>query len=355
MLSSLEPYVASGRVQCINPLDHPAWDDLLATHPGSTFFHSAAWAKVLQRTYGFSPCYFSVLQGDRLLALLPVMEVNSPLTGRRGVALPFTDACEPLDQDSLLKEAVIPEAMRTGRERGWKYLECRGGRNLFDEAPAFQSFFNHELKLFRDERFLFARFESATRRAIRKVEKIGATIQISGSLESVNDYYSLHCKTRKKHGLPPQSFGFFRNIHEHILSSKKGVVVLARRAHDLIAGAIFFHFGDQAIYKFGASDESFQELRGNNLVMWGAIRWYAGKGLKTLNFGRTSVTNEGLRRFKNGWGAEERKSEYVRYDIPGNRYLVGKDGASGWHNHVFRLLPIFASRMLGAALYRHTA
>ena len=355
MLSPLPLCVASDQVHCINPLEYPGWDALLATHPGSTFFHSAAWAKVLRKTYDCSPSYFAVLEGDRLLALLPVMEVNSPLTGRRGVTLPFTDTCEPLDDESILKDVVIPEVMRYGRERGWKYFECRGGKKLFGEAPAFQSFFSHELKLFRDEQYLFARFESSTRRAIRKVEKIGATIQVSQTLESVREYYSLHCKTRRKHGLPPQPFSFFRNIHEHILSSKKGIVVLARHADDVIAGAIYFHFGDQAIYKFGASDETFQELRGNNLVTWGAIKWYAGKGMKALNFGRTSIANEGLRRYKLGWGAKERTSEYVRYDFQQDRYLVGKDGSVGWHNHVFSLLPMFASRLLGAALYRHVA
>jgi len=355
MLSPLEPCIALDQVQRLNPLDYPGWDDLLATHPDSTFFQSTAWAKVLQKNYGFSPSYFVVLREDRLLALFPVMEVNSPLTGRRGVALPFTDSCVPLDHDSLIQKVAIPDVMGFGRERGWKYLECRGGKNFFGNVPAFQTFFTHELKLFRDEQYLFARFESSTRRAIRKVEKLGVSIQLSQTLESVREYYSLHCKTRKRHGLPPQSFGFFRNVHEQVLSAKRGMVVLARRGHDLIAGAIFFHFGDQAIYKFGASNEAFQDLRGNNLVMWSAIKWYAGKGLKTLNFGRTSVTNEGLRRFKCGWGAEERTSEYVRYDFRHNRYVIGKDGASGWHNHVFRLLPLFASRLLGSLLYRHVA
>jgi len=41
-----------------------------------------------------------------------------------------------------------------------------------------------------------------------------------------------------------------------------------RAGRNSVAGAIFFHSGGQAIYKFGASDETFQHFRGNNLVMW---------------------------------------------------------------------------------------
>ncbi|MEP6664139.1 MAG: hypothetical protein ABJC04_10785, partial [Verrucomicrobiota bacterium] len=108
----------SSPLQCINPIEHPGWDELLATHPGATFFHTAGWAKVLQDTYGHRPKYFAVLRENQLRALLPVMEVDSWLTGRRGVSLPFTDGCEPLDCDSLLQKMVFPAAMQQGRERG---------------------------------------------------------------------------------------------------------------------------------------------------------------------------------------------------------------------------------------------
>src|SRR5207249_1130974 len=110
----------------LNPVEHSHWDAFLATHPGASFFHSAAWAKVLHETYGYEPVYFTVSEDKRLLALLPVMEVNSWLTGRRGVSLPFTDACEPLDHDASFRDSIIPEAIEHGRRRGWKYLEYRG-------------------------------------------------------------------------------------------------------------------------------------------------------------------------------------------------------------------------------------
>jgi len=50
----------------LNPLDRPGWDDLLLSNPG------------------------------RLEALLPVMDVRSPITGKRGVSIPFTDDSSPV-------------------------------------------------------------------------------------------------------------------------------------------------------------------------------------------------------------------------------------------------------------------
>ena len=43
---------------------------------------------------------------------------------------------------------------------------------------------------------------------------------------------------------------------------------------------------------------TFQNLRPNNLVMWEGIKSLMQRGADTLHLGRTSMENEGLRRFK---------------------------------------------------------
>jgi hypothetical protein len=74
-----------------------------------------------------------------------------------------------------------------------------------------------------------------------------------------------------------------------------------------------------------------------------------------LHLGRTSLANAGLRRFKLAWGAREQIIEYVRYDLKLRAFVAGKDDAFGWHNRVFRLLPIGVLRLIGTLLYRHAA
>jgi lipid II:glycine glycyltransferase (peptidoglycan interpeptide bridge formation enzyme) len=133
------------------------------------------------------------------------------------------------------------------------------------------------------------------------------------------------------------------------------MIVLARHNKIPVAGAIFFQSGDRAIFKYGASDDSFQHLRGANLVMWEAIKWHAHHGAKKLHLGKTSIANEGLRKFKLGWGAEEQKIEYFKFDLRKEKFVPGKDPCFGWHNRVFQSLPVSASRLIGKVLYRHWA
>jgi hypothetical protein len=343
------------KVQPANPLQHPDWDALVTGLPNFSFFHSAAWAKVLVETYGYAPNYFVAKGINEIRSLLPLMEVDSWLTGRRGIALPFTDDCEPLCPDSGSFKTFFQNAIELGKMRGWKYLECRGGRKFFERIPASLSFYGHSLDLASDKNQQFDRLGSSVRRAIRKAEKDGVMVEISESLEAVRIFYLLHCQTRKKHGLPPQPFSFFSNIHKHILAQNSGIVAVASWQKTPIAASVYFHLGDRAIYKYGASDEKFQYLRGSNLAMWEAIKWHLQKGVKKLHLGRTSMANEGLRRFKLGWGASEEIIEYFKYDFRRKNFVTGSDEVFGWRNRIFQSLPGFMSRLTGKVLYRHWA
>lgn len=353
--SSPTERAAAATTQMVNPVRIPDWCSLLAGFSNYSFFHSAAWAKTLEDTYGYTPVYLTVGEAGAVRCVLPLMEVASRFTGRRGIALPFTDECGPLYDDRAWAHRLVQSAVGLGKSRGWKSVEFRGGRELFANAPASVSFYGHRLNLEEDEDAMFARFDGSTRRAIHKAEKSGLTVTVSSGMDAVKTFYSLHCKTRRRHGLPPQPFAFFDNICRHILSRDQGMVVAGHWRSRPVAASVYFQSGSSAVYKFGASDESFQHLRGPSLVMWEAIRRLARHGIRTLDMGRTSVSNEGLRRFKLNWGVREHQIEYVKYDLRRNAFVTEKDTATGWHNRVFRALPLGLSRMIGGALYRHLA
>ncbi|HTV62053.1 MAG TPA: GNAT family N-acetyltransferase [Verrucomicrobiae bacterium] len=346
---------AAVTVRAVNPIDHPDWDALAAAHSNCSLFHTTAWAKTLVAAYGYAPVYLQAEEAGSVRSLLPLMEVNSWLTGRRGIALPFTDECEPLYRDTGSARLLMEEALELGKSRRWKSVEFRGGSELFPGVPASLSFYGHSLNLEGGEHRLFARLESSVRRAIRKAEKSGVTVTVSRELDAMETFFSLHCRTRRKHRLPPQPFAFFRNIYEHILSQNLGMIAVARCHNRPIAASVYFHRGARAIFKYGASDDAFQQLRGVNLVMWEAIKWLAREGVRTLHLGRTSIGNEGLRRFKLGWGAEEHRINYVKFDLHQGAFVTDTDEATGWHNRLFGALPQSISRMAGAALYRHCA
>lgn len=338
----------------VNPLAEPGWDDMVAAHPAGSFFHTTPWARVLVESYGYRPVYFTVVENGTLQALLPVMEIRSVFTGRRGVSLPFTDYADPFGGEEERYRALASRAVQYGKEKRWSTLEIRGGKCPWPERMSSREFLGHRLDLARSEKEVFSSFRTNMQRNIVRAGKDGVKVEISDSTEFMEAYYRLHCITRKGHGIPPQPLRFFRKVQEHVLRRGMGFIVLATFRQAVVAGMVFFHHGRKAIYKYGASNDAGKQCRANNLVMWEAIRWYLRKGFTEFCFGRTEGENEGLREYKRGYGSQEYPLHYYKYDIARSRVTEESAGeAAGSLSRYYRMIPIPISRVVGTLVYRH--
>lgn len=340
------------KLKIVNPLDYPDWDNILTLNKNLSFFYSLVWAKILVESYRYKPVYFKLYDNNELLALIPFMEISSFLTGRRGVSLPFSDYCEPIISNKIPFQDVLNFILHYGNKAGWKFFELRGGGELYQDIPPSRFYYIHTLDLTQNEKQIFSNFRSSTARNIKKSIREGIEITKCNSIESVKEFYRLNSMTRKCHGLPPQQFRFFKKIYEHIISQKKGFVILASHLKKTIAGAIFFHYGDNAMFKYGASDKTYQHLRANNLVIWEAIKWYTQNEFKSFSFGRTDPGNLGLLQFKRGWGVKEEIIRYCKYDFKRGIFIKDHCKYNVFHR-IIEKTPISISHFIGFLLYRH--
>ena len=338
--------------EVINPLQCPFWDDLVLSHPDHSLFHTTDWARVLVESYGFAPHYLLEREGNKIIAALPFMEISNLGIGKRAVSLPFSDYCEPLLGANVHFQNVLENVIAYGKKKGWSSLEIRSKKEMPGEISPLGSYLHHELKVSEGENPLFSRFRAGTRRNIKKAVREGVEVIFRDSIEAVKRYFALHCDTRKMHGLPPQPFSFFRNVQEYILSKGKGFVALARYQGKSIAGGIYMHFGGNAIFKYGASDRRYLEVRANNMVMWEAIRFYSQNGFNTFSFGRTDSENEGLAAYKRGWGSDETTISILKYDMKNGQYINPIKRTYGIHNKIIKHLPFGISKFLGRSIYQ---
>ena len=351
--------VAAPAPRLVEPLGHPGWDAAVARLPGATVFHQTPWLRLVRETYGHLPLAWISGPTESPSAALIVVEVTSPLTGRRGVGVPFADHVPPLAPDAATANALLAAARTDGARRGWKHLEVRGWPAAAGELPAppSTSFWGHLLDLPAPEDLpnYTEALPPAARRALRRAETAGLTLSVSSAEADLQAFYDLFCRTRRRHGTPPPPAAFFQRLRQLLLVSGRGVIVLARAGTRPVAGAVYLHSGATVHYKYGASDERDQQLRANNLVMHHAIEWHARQGFSQLDFGRTSLGNEGLRRFKLGWGPRETRLDYLRFALPSGQPVSAPDRAGGWQTPFFRHLPLGVNRLLGRWLYPHLA
>jgi lipid II:glycine glycyltransferase (peptidoglycan interpeptide bridge formation enzyme) len=296
------------------------------------------------------------------------MGIRSFLTGKRGISLPFTDFCDPIVLNGIPFPDLLNCITEYGQKHDWKYLELRGGQKFLNSQhltlntrhstldihlPCSSTYYGHTLDLVKGERQIFSGLRDSTRRNIKKAVKEGIKVEISQSPDSVQEFYRLNSISRKDHGLPPQPYSFFKKVYEHILANDFGFVVLASFESKAIAGDVYFHLKEKAVYKYGASDKTFQHLRANNLLMWEGIRECIRRGCRTLSLGRTDLIHEGLLQFKRGWGATEQQTNYYRYDFRKQAFVVGPSRVTGFHNKIFKNIPIPLLNVIGTILYKH--
>ena len=347
--------LATARMVRLDPLEDSTWDRGLSKFREANCFHSSGWLRVLHDTYGFVPSGLAMTRGSAVTALLTVMEVASPVTGRRGISLPFTDCCPVLGDSGEDGTPLLAAATGLAAERDWRYLELRGDDLVPAGTIASIRYLAHRLDLTSGERALWEGISPAARRAVKRAKAGGVTVSAEGDVAAIREFYRLHCLTRKRLGVPPQPLAFFENIRRHLVGRGLATVFLASHRGKTIAAAIHFHFQGNVMFKFGASEVTYQHLRANNLVMWEAIRRFAAAGAREMHLGRNEPGNLGLSRYKLGWGATESELEYHRFSPAGNAFVGGSNPQQAWHRRVFRHVPVPVARLIGGALYPHLA
>lgn len=361
-LAGIKPVLADGKLKpaitVADPLGQPAWDEALARWPAASPFHASPWLRTLSAAYGhqFWAVQRAAPSADAPDALLLLGLVRSPLFGTRLVSLPFADeapllgALEPAVGAGLLDAAVELAAGLKCR-----FVEVRGSAGMPPGTPVFRGYHAHVLDLRPGAASLWQALAAPVRTAVRHAERAGVKVSLLNTRAAVADYYELHCRSRRRQGAPPQPWSFFSALAGQVIEPGHGFVALAAAPDGTppCAGAIFLRHRDQAVYKFGASNEPGRQLRANNLLMWRVVCELCGAGARQLHFGRTDLDQPGLRRFKLGWGAAEFPLHYHRLAVTSRRYLSGGAAGLNWSGAIWRSLPDWLNRAAGRWLYRH--
>jgi CelD/BcsL family acetyltransferase involved in cellulose biosynthesis len=307
------------KVYEIDPLQDVRWPQFLEGRRMATLFHSKEWLEALQRTYGYRASALTTSgPGERLTNGLVFCRVQSWLTGRRLVSVPFSDHCTPLiDSEEEFGDLLsrLRQEADQGRE---KYLEIRsiaGTAGMPPDLSGSATFCLHQLDLRPSLNELFRAFhESCIRRKITSAQRQDVTYQDGRSEELLHKFYRLAILTRRRQKIPPQPLSWFRNLIACF--GEKVKIRLASHQGQPVAGILTISYKSSMTYKYGCSDLRFHRLGSMQLLMWKAIQEAKENGLLEFDMGRTDWTNEGLLTFKDRWGAARSTLLYLRHPAP---------------------------------------
>lgn len=335
----------------VDPSDE-RWISFVESFPQANIFHHPAWVNLLSECYGYRAFVIPLIDDmGYISAGLPLLEVNSFLTGRRWVSLPFTDFCQPLYRDQKAIECLTLEITGLSQNKHNPHIEVRWELPAHPYIHTYSYYVRHTLNLDQDIDSISKSLHRTQRQNIKTAEKNGVEIKRGENLDYLRTFYKLHSLTRRRQGVPVQPWRFFELLFTRIIKQGNGYILLANKDGQCLAAGLFLHWHQTLCYKYAASGDRDHNLRPNHLLTWEAIRWGYENGYKVFDFGRTDINNEGLRTFKCRWGAKETPLSYSILSEKPQQPSSGR--MMSLMNMIIRNSPIWVCRSTGELLYRH--
>ena len=329
------------------------WDLFVDSTTGSDIFHHSAWTRLMAECYGYRPFALAIYdEQDNILAGLPMMEVNSVLTGSRWVSLPFSDHCKPLFKDLSYQTVLFDYLSELQIEDSVPRIEVRWA--IPDDGQVYRNSEQvlHLLNLSNNPQEVYDSFHNSVRKkSISRAERDGVKVRWAKDKDDLDTFYRLHLLTRSRLGVPIQPKRYFELLWKHIVDAKLGFILLAYLESLPISGAVFLTYKDKLIYKYSASDMKYRQFCANHLLLWTAIRWGCENSYQLFDMGKTYNENTGLRHFKSMWGAVEQPLIYSTISAKPPQQKNGR--LQDIMETVIRRSPQWVCRLAGELLYRH--
>lgn len=335
----------------VKEINSSDWDNFVRCDSRANIFHTPYWADTLRDSYQLNSKVVIIEKNGSVIGGVPICLTSGWFGYRKFVSLPYSDYCIPLvsgDSDlESLSRYIIDYSLREHIEQTelrWEYSRDAGFLPV-------TKYVRHYILLSESVQNVYKKFSRTQKQNIGIAEKQGVEIRWGSDLEYLKKFYHLQCLTRRRQGLPVQPWGFFKAILKNVLAKEHGFIVLAYKGDQCLAGGLFLAWNKNIMYKYAASEAAGQNYRPNHMIIWRVIEWACANGYQYFDFGRCEMTNEGLRTFKNRWGAVEELLPYSYYGkIPSMKGLAPSSAKK-----LIAHSPLFFVRMLGNLFYRYFA
>jgi hypothetical protein len=339
----------------LDPISDIRWPKLLEADNRASVFHTPGWLEALRRSYGYDPVVVTPFAPHQeLLSGMVFCRVNSWMTGRRMVSLPFSDHCEPIVNSGNEGTEILSFLKREVENQSLKYVEIRPMTPISEDLPGlcdWEKFCVHKVDLRPESEEIFHRLhKDSVRRKIQRAEREGLVYEKGNNHGLLEKFYTLFVMTRRRHGLPPSPLHWFENLLTCL--KEKAQIRLASKDGLPVAAIFTLTYKDSIVYKYGGSDMRSSNLGGTPFLFWQTMVEAKTEGLRELDLGRSDLDNEGLITFKERLGGVRSALVYQRLSRK-----VAQPSHGGWKSQLAKRMFTYASDpvriQVGNLLYRH--
>jgi len=315
------------------------WRDFVAASPHGDVLQTLEWGPVKRPEY--APIPVSIEGNGALKATCLVLKKRLPL----GQSYFYLSRGPILDwSDEKIVRAIFDKLRAEAKKHRAIFIrtdpcvldETPGVKNLLQEigcvpSPDSGSIFGGlqprcnmilDISAPIDEVFE-KKFESKWRYNTRLATKKGVLVRASNDKSDLKIFHDIYRVTGERNEFKGYSLAYFEKMWDALSPSGIFQLFISQHENQPLSAAIAFKLPPHAWYMFGASSNEKRNLMPNHLMQWTMMQWakengcnsYDFRGVPDPNLHEIPAHEEGLVKFKTGFGAE--MVRYIgEYDLP---------------------------------------
>lgn len=327
-----------------------AWDDYVNSHVEGTFFHLSKWQKVISEAFGHACFYLQASIDDRLVGVLPLVEVKSALFGHALISTPFCVYGGAIAENDDIRKQLEANACKLAEELGVDYLELRYKNKQDSELLLKQAHSTFGCVLPENEDAILAQVKKKQRAVIRHSLKNELSHEFG---KDVDSFYQLLSISYRNLGTPIFSKNYFKLLLAHFGEEVDITVIKDKEGHPSNA-VMNFYFNDQVLPYYGGGDAGARALKSADYMYYQVMCNAQQKGCKWYDFGR-SKNDSGPYKYKKNWGMEPQPLHYYYHLVKADELpnLSPNNPKYKLFIGMWQKLPLWVSQMIGPFLSKY--
>ena len=327
------------------------WDAFVHQQPDASLYHLSGWRSVCMEAFGHDCPYLAAWRGGRIVAVLPLVRLQSRLFGHFMVSVPFFNNGGLLGSDAEARDALLAQAVALAQAKGCSHIELRE-RQPLPGWPSRTDKISMLLALPDSAEQLWKKLGSKMRAQIKKAQSHGLQFQHGGA-ELLDDFYEVFCTNMRDLGTPVYGKDFFATILRQAPGQPRLFIGRTKEGQAVSASLVVQHNGTMEV-PWASTLRSANVLSANMELYWQMLLYACSQGCKVFDFGRSS-RESATYRFKKQWGAEP-------LELHWNYWLQGGGGLPRLSpdNPKYRLaiaawqrMPLWATKLIGPKLVKY--
>ena len=284
--------------------DADRWDRYVQMNPDASFFHLSGWESVLRGFFGHQTHYLLAEQDGRVVGVMPLARVRSPLFGDSLVSTPLCVYGGAVADSPEIGLALTARAAECARELNVDQLELRHVHRQGD-YPSVDRYVRFRKPIQADPDENMKEIPRKQRAMIRKAGRRGLQADFDSDTAV---FYRLYAESLRNLGTPVLPRQYFKYLKSTFGNACEQLTIRSDDGRP-VAGVLSFYFRDEVLPYYGGGSSEARSLSANDFMYWELMCHAAARGCRMFDFGRSRV-GVGSYHFKRHWGFEPEPLSY---------------------------------------------